>query len=107
MLNPDVSTRMRGVVEKCTFCSHRLLKAKDKARVEGEDPHDVQYTPACVEACPTKAITFGNLYDSGSEVAKLSKDKRAFRLLEKLKTYPKVYYLSSEDWVRKQGDNSF
>lgn len=107
MLNPDVSTRMRGVVEKCTFCSHRLSKAKDKARVEGGDPHNVQYTPACVEACPTKAITFGNLHDPGSDVAKLSKDKRAFRLLEKLRTLPKVYYLSSQGWVRKQADHSF
>ncbi|RLB08361.1 MAG: hypothetical protein DRG59_05260 [Deltaproteobacteria bacterium] len=105
MLNPDVSTRMRGVVEKCTFCSHRLLKARDEARVNDEDPEDVEYTPACVEACPTGAIVFGNLRDPESEVAKLSKDKRAFRLLEKLKTEPKVYYLSSHEWVRKLGDN--
>ena len=105
MLNPDVSTRMRGVVEKCTFCSHRLLKAKDEARVNGEDPEGVEYTPACVEACPTGAIVFGNLHDPESEVARLSKDKRAFRLLAKLKTEPKVYYLSSHEWVRKQGDN--
>jgi len=105
MLNPDVSTRMRGVVEKCTFCSHRLLKARDEARVNDEDPEGVEYTPACVEACPTGAIVFGNLRDPESEVAKLSKDKRAFRLLEKLKTEPKVYYLSSHEWVRKLGDN--
>jgi molybdopterin-containing oxidoreductase family iron-sulfur binding subunit len=106
MLSPLVSTRMRGVIEKCSFCSHRLNAARAKARKEGDyDPAKVMYTPACVEACPTKAITFGNLLDSKSEVTNLSGDSRAFRLLTKLKTEPKVYYLSKHKWVRALGDN--
>jgi menaquinone reductase, iron-sulfur cluster-binding subunit len=60
--------------------------------------------PACGDACPTKAITFGNLMDPNSEVAKLAKDPRAFRILEKLHTEPKVYYLSKHQWVHKLGD---
>jgi menaquinone reductase, iron-sulfur cluster-binding subunit len=104
-LNPDVSVRMRGVVEKCNFCSHRYHRAREEASARGApsiDPSD--YVPACVEACPTKAIVFGDLEDSGSEVAGLSKADDAFRLLEKLGTEPKVYYLSSEDWVHRAAE---
>jgi molybdopterin-containing oxidoreductase family iron-sulfur binding subunit len=104
MLNPEVSTRMRGVVEKCTFCHHRLNAARSKAYVEGADPKTVTYLPACAEACPTKAISFGNLLDPLSEVAKLSKDTRSFRILKKLHTEPKVYYLSKHQWVHKLAD---
>lgn len=104
MLSPKVSTRMRGVVEKCTFCHHRLLAARSKAFAEGSEPDAVTYTPACAEACPTRAISFGNLLDSGSKVAALAKDSRAFRLLEKLHTEPKVYYLSKYQWVHKLSD---
>jgi len=106
MLSPEVSTRMRGVVEKCTFCHHRLLKARSKAYVDGADPNKVTYAPACADACPTKAIAFGNLMDANSEVGKLSKDARAFRLLEKLGTKPKVYYLSKHDWIKNLADNA-
>ena len=104
MLSPEVSTRMRGVVEKCTFCHHRLNNARSKAYLEGADPKTVTYMPACAEACPTKAISFGNLLDPQSEVAKLSKDTRSFRLLKKLRTEPKVYYLSKHQWVHKLAD---
>ena len=104
MLSPEVSTRMRGVVEKCTFCHHRLLAARSKAYLEGKELDKVTYLPACAEACPTNAISFGNLMDPNSDVAKLSKDQRAFRILAKLKTEPKVYYLSKYQWVHKLGD---
>ena len=67
--------------------------------------HEGEYVPACVEACPAKAMTFGNLFDSRSEVTKLSKSPYAFRLLERLGTEPKVYYLSTQDWIRKLADN--
>lgn len=107
MLNPEVSPRMRGVVEKCTFCHHRLLNARAKASLEEQDLNEVTYMPACGEACPTKAISFGNLNDAESQVAKLAKDPRVFRLLSKLNTEPKVYYLSQHEWVRKQGDRHF
>jgi Fe-S-cluster-containing dehydrogenase component len=106
MLSPDVSTRMRGVVEKCTFCHHRLLKAKAKAFADGADPKTTVFNTACADACPTHAITFGNLLDENSAVAKLSKDPRAFRILEKLHTEPKVYYLSKQEWIRSLADNS-
>ncbi len=105
MLSPEVSPRMRGVIEKCSFCSHRLNRARDRARVAGEEAAVVEYSPACVEACPTKAITFGNLNDPQSEVAKLAKDPRAFQILAKLHTVPSVYYLSKDNWVVKLSDN--
>jgi molybdopterin-containing oxidoreductase family iron-sulfur binding subunit len=104
-LSPKVSPRMRGVIEKCSFCSHRLNLARQKARHNGEDPAKVAYTPACAEACPTGAITFGNLMDPDSEVTKLTKDPRAFRILAKLNTEPKVYYLSKHKWVQDLADN--
>ncbi len=106
MLSPQVSTRMRGVVEKCTFCHQRMLQARAKAYVDGTDPNKVVYTPACADACPTRAISFGNLQDESSEVAKLKKDPRAFRILEKLQTEPKVYYMTKHDWIKKLADNS-
>ncbi len=92
-LNPDVSVRPKGVVEKCTFCHHRLQKARDRARAERREVAPGEYTPACAETCPTQAITFGDLDDPHSEVARLARSPRVFRLLEDLGTEPKVYYL--------------
>ncbi len=102
-LNPAVSPRMRGVVEKCNFCFHRLQAARSKAAVEGKrdiDPED--YIPACVEACPTQAITFGDLMDEESEVSTLAKQENTFRLLENLGTEPKVYFHSEQEWVKER-----
>jgi molybdopterin-containing oxidoreductase family iron-sulfur binding subunit len=96
MLNPDVSTRPVGVIEKCTFCHHRLQRARETARAEGRPLREEDYRPACVESCPTGAITFGDLDNPRHRVAKLVADPRAFRLLEELGTKPKVYYLSEE-----------
>ena len=93
-LNPDVSIRYRGVVEKCTFCSHRLQKAREKARAEGRELLPGDYVPACVQTCPSGAMYFGDLDDPESVVSKLIRSPRAFRLLEDLGTEPKVYYLS-------------
>jgi molybdopterin-containing oxidoreductase family iron-sulfur binding subunit len=95
--NPDVSIRPKGVVEKCTFCHHRLQKAKDKASVEGRSLKPGEYTPACAESCPSKAIVFGDLDNPNSEVAILAKGSRAFRIEEGLGTEPKVFYLTEED----------
>jgi molybdopterin-containing oxidoreductase family iron-sulfur binding subunit len=91
--NTDVSVRPKGVVEKCSFCHHRLQKARNRARAEGREPMRAQYTTACAEACPTRAITFGDLSDPASDVAKLARSPRAFRLGEELGTRPKVIYL--------------
>ena len=99
MINPDVSIRQKGVVEKCTFCHHRLLQAKDRARYEGRELSPNEYVPACVESCPAKAIVFGDLDSPHSEVARLSRSSRAFRLLEELGTGPKVFYLEEGEKV--------
>jgi len=93
-LNPDVSIRPRGVVEKCSFCNHRLQLARDRARFEGRELEEGDYTPACVESCPAGAMVFGDLEDPRSEVSRLAESPRAFRLMEELGTRPKVIYLS-------------
>lgn len=100
-LNPGVAVRMRGVVEKCNFCHGRLHEAEDKAAAAGKaeiDPAD--YRPACVEACATQAIVFGDLNDPLSDVRKASRHEDSFRLLARLGTEPKVYYRSKQEWVR-------
>lgn len=106
-LNPNVSVRMRGVVEKCSFCFHRYQLAMDKAFAEGRrELEEHEYQTACAQACPANAIKFGDLNNPKHEVYSLKKHPNAFRLLEKLQTNPKVYYISSREWVRKAGDNT-
>ncbi len=94
-INPDVATRPKGVVEKCTFCHHRIQKAKEEARLEEAPLNDekLRNLTACAEACPADAIVFGNLNDPNSRVSLLSHDPRTFRLLDHLGTHPKVFYL--------------
>jgi molybdopterin-containing oxidoreductase family iron-sulfur binding subunit len=115
-LSPNVSPRMRGVVEKCSFCFHRYQLAMDKAYYEGRDHlEEDEYQTSCTQACPAGAITFGDLNDHHHAVYKLVKpdlshggrprNPKAFRLLERLNTNPKVYYLTGREWVRRQGDN--
>lgn len=104
-LNPDVSVRMRGVVEKCTFCHHRYHQAKEMAALEGRREIDpAKYIPACVEACPTGAIVFGDLEDPASEVSQLRKSDNSFRLLEQLGTEPKINYRSDRSWIHAVAD---
>ena len=115
-LSPNVSPRMRGVVEKCSFCFHRYQLARDKAYAEGKRAvREDEYQTACTQACPSGAIVFGDLNDPEHEVHKIvqpdahhhykSKNPRAFRLLERLGTNTKIYYLSDREWVRKSGDH--
>lgn len=105
-LSPEVSPRTRGVVEKCSFCHHRLMRAKARAYKEGRrDLKEDEYIPACAQACPTRAITFGDLSNPEHRVSKLIKGPHAFRLLERLGTEPKVYHISTRDWVRGMTDN--
>jgi menaquinone reductase, iron-sulfur cluster-binding subunit len=93
--------RMRGVVEKCNLCHARLHAAEEKAAAAGKrDIDSSDYVPACVEACPTNAIHFGNLADPNDPASKEARSPQAFRLLARLGTEPKVYYKSTEDWVR-------
>ena len=93
-LNPDVSVRSRGVVERCTFCHHRLHKAREQAKAETRELREKDYQPACVQICPSNALYFGDLAKPESKVSKLSKSTRAFHLLEDLGTEPNVIYLS-------------
>ncbi len=108
-LNPDVTVRSKGVMEKCTFCMQRLRAGMDKAKTDGRILADGEVLTACAQACPTSAITFGNLADKKSKVARMWKkqqvdlaknvqDKteegiRGYRVLEELNTYPSIVYL--------------
>lgn len=95
--NPDVTRRMKGVVEKCSFCHHRLARAKDLARFEERELMEKDYQPACSDSCPTVAITFGDLDNPDHQVHQLAHSNRAYRIAEELGTEPKVYYLNKED----------
>jgi molybdopterin-containing oxidoreductase family iron-sulfur binding subunit len=95
--NPDVSVRPKGVVEKCTFCYHRLQSAKETARAQERPVRESDYRPACVLSCPADAMAFGDLDDELSTVAQLSRSPRATRALEHLGTEPKVFYLERRD----------
>jgi menaquinone reductase, iron-sulfur cluster-binding subunit len=102
-LNPGVAPRMRGVVEKCNLCHGRWQAARSKAAAQGKRGFDTRdATPACAEACPTRAIVFGDLDDASSEAAKLASRPDAFRLLERIGTEPKIYYRTKREWVRKE-----
>ena len=94
-LNPDVSTRPAGVMEKCSFCIQRIQDAQGQAKEEGRSVKDGEIQPACAQSCPTEAITFGDLEDPESKVSRLAKSGRAFHLMEELGTKPSVVYLKS------------
>lgn len=94
VLNPDVVVRERGVVEKCSFCVQRIQEAKLNAKLDNRPIRDGEIQPACVQACPSKALVFGNLNDSESEVSKAFANKRNYHLLEELHTLPSVGYLT-------------
>ena len=92
-LNPDVTVREMGVMEKCTFCIQRIRAGKDKAKDENRAVKDGEIQPACVQTCPTGAMVFGDLNDPESLVSKLAKGARTYRLLEDLNAEPSVIYL--------------
>ena len=92
-LNPDVTVRTAGVMEKCTFCVQRIRRAEEQALVDGQPAEHIRVAPACVQTCPPKALIFGDLNDPNSQVTQLMKSKRKFRLLDNLNTEPNVYYL--------------
>ncbi len=94
ILNPDVTVRERGVVEKCSFCIQRIQEGKLKAKNERRKLKDGDITPACAGSCPSNALVFGDLNDPDSRVAKLVKDPRNYHLLEELHTLPTVGYLT-------------
>jgi molybdopterin-containing oxidoreductase family iron-sulfur binding subunit len=92
-LNPDVTVRQKGVMEKCTFCVQRINRAKLDAKREGRFVEDGEIQTACMQSCPTQAIVFGNLKDPESRVSRLAKGARAYGALEELNTRPAVTYL--------------
>jgi molybdopterin-containing oxidoreductase family iron-sulfur binding subunit len=93
-LNPDVTVRSRGVMEKCTFCIQRIRFAENRARDEGRPVRDGEIVPACAQSCPAQAITFGDANDPGSRVSRAARSPRAFRALEELGTQPAITYLA-------------
>jgi molybdopterin-containing oxidoreductase family iron-sulfur binding subunit len=93
-LNPDVSVRMRGVSEKCTFCVQRIRAGEEQARADGRPLRDGDVVSACAATCPAHAMVFGDLRDPSSEIARWAADGRAYRLLEELNTEPGVVYLA-------------
>lgn len=89
----EIDRRPRGVVEKCSFCSHRIDRGLAQGLTPGIDP---QATPACVNACPVEARIFGDINDAESPVAKYLAEHETFRLREDLGTKPKVHYVRPE-----------
>ncbi len=92
-LNPDVTARSDGVMEKCTFCIQRIQDGKERARDEDRPVRDGDVSPACAQSCPAQAIVFGDLNDPASRVSQLSADARAYHALSVFNTRPAVTYL--------------
>ncbi len=97
VLNPDVTVRSRGVMEKCSFCVQRIQAGKLVAKMEGRRPTDNDITTACASACPADAIVFGDLNNEESKITKLLQsevEERAYHVLEEINVRPNIWYLT-------------
>jgi molybdopterin-containing oxidoreductase family iron-sulfur binding subunit len=92
-LNPDVTVREKGVMEKCTFCVQRIREAEHTAARQNRPVRDGEVVPACVQTCPTEVFVFGNMQDPESRVSRTAKSVRSYRVLEELNTQPAIVYL--------------
>jgi anaerobic selenocysteine-containing dehydrogenase/Fe-S-cluster-containing dehydrogenase component len=92
-LNPDVTVREMGVMEKCTFCVQRIRRVELAAKETQREVRDGEIVPACAQTCPTRAIVFGDLDDPKSEVSRTIKSPRSYHVLEELNTKPAITYL--------------
>jgi Fe-S-cluster-containing dehydrogenase component len=95
MRNPDVSVRSRGVMEKCSYCVQRIQEVKITADKENRAIRDGEIQTACQQACPAQVITFGNINDKSSRVAKLRSDERTYQVLADLNTRPRTTYVAA------------
>jgi molybdopterin-containing oxidoreductase family iron-sulfur binding subunit len=95
MRNPDVTVRSRGVMEKCSYCLQRISAAKIEADKENRAIRDGEVVTACQQACPAQAISFGNINDKQSKVAKLQADERSYQVLADLNTRPRTKYVAA------------
>jgi Fe-S-cluster-containing dehydrogenase component len=93
-MNPDVTVRARGTMEKCTYCVQRIERTRIATRVEGRAIADGELETACQQGCPTRAITFGSLNDPASKVSQAHADPRRYDLLHELGTRPRTAYLA-------------
>ncbi|HXT15174.1 MAG TPA: 4Fe-4S dicluster domain-containing protein [Gemmatimonadaceae bacterium] len=92
-LNPDVTVRGKGVMEKCSFCVQRIREAENRAALEHREVQPDEFTVACAQACPSRAIVFGDAADPNWSIAQLAKDRRAYHVFEELNTFTAVVYL--------------
>jgi len=120
VLNPDVTVRARGVMEKCTFCVQRIQSGKLEAKKEGRRPVDGEITTACASACPSEALIFGDMKDPESRISKTLKLKsmdkgveamepRAYHVLEEIRVMPNVWYLTkvrNKDEVKSESSEN-
>ncbi len=102
-MNPQVTVRDRGVMEKCTYCIQRIASSRADARIEGRRLQDGEVMTACQQACPTQAIVFGDINDPGSAVSRLKKDPRNYALLGHLNTQPRTTYLARIETPAEEG----